>query len=231
MTVRNVRAYQTRGLLPPPEIHGRTAHYGEVHLERLAAIRGLRAEGLSLEEIGRLIERMPKGAAPELLALARALDGRLAAEGPVAVDAETVFSHWGEQSTPDVLDRVERLGHVRSLGDGRYEILSPRLYRAAAEVARLGVPLGAVLGLTEQIWARSEELAGGFVELFAEHIAGPRWATTTPTERLEAIERLRPLAGDSVLAIFELALTRAAVSGATAENSDGGRVVGARGVG
>ena len=29
MTIRNIRAHQTRGLLPPPEVHGRTGYYGE----------------------------------------------------------------------------------------------------------------------------------------------------------------------------------------------------------
>ena len=33
-TVRNVRAYQERGLLPPPRREGRVALYGDAHLAR-----------------------------------------------------------------------------------------------------------------------------------------------------------------------------------------------------
>ena len=35
LTVRTVRAYAGRGLLPPPTLRGRTGLYGEEHLARL----------------------------------------------------------------------------------------------------------------------------------------------------------------------------------------------------
>ena len=59
MTVRNVRAHQSRGLLPPPEIRGRTGYYGAEHADRLELIKDLQAEGFSLEVIGRILERSP----------------------------------------------------------------------------------------------------------------------------------------------------------------------------
>ena len=37
-TGRNVRAFQTQGLLPRPELVGRTGFYGDEHLERLRAV-------------------------------------------------------------------------------------------------------------------------------------------------------------------------------------------------
>src|SRR3978361_155636 len=39
MTVRNIRAHQSRGLLPPPEVRGRTGYYGQAHLARVELIR------------------------------------------------------------------------------------------------------------------------------------------------------------------------------------------------
>ena len=52
MTVRNVRSHHSRGLLPPPEVRGRTGFYGPEHVERLrliqrAAGRGLQARAAS----------------------------------------------------------------------------------------------------------------------------------------------------------------------------------------
>src|ERR687885_631192 len=38
MTVRNVRAHQSRGLLPPPRLTGRTGYYGPEHLALTRAI-------------------------------------------------------------------------------------------------------------------------------------------------------------------------------------------------
>jgi DNA-binding transcriptional MerR regulator len=51
MTARNVRAYQTKGLLPPPTRQGRRSVYGPDHLQRLLAIERARARGASLSLI------------------------------------------------------------------------------------------------------------------------------------------------------------------------------------
>jgi DNA-binding transcriptional MerR regulator len=55
MTVRNIRAYQARGLLPPPVVDGRVGYYTEVHRERLGMIRRLRSEGFNLVAISALL--------------------------------------------------------------------------------------------------------------------------------------------------------------------------------
>jgi DNA-binding transcriptional MerR regulator len=49
MTVRNIRAHQSRGLLPPPEVRGRTGYYGAEHVARIELIRELQADGFNLE--------------------------------------------------------------------------------------------------------------------------------------------------------------------------------------
>src|SRR5919107_5729045 len=56
MTVRNLRAHQSRGLLPPPEVRGRTGYYGPEHLSRVELIRELQTEGFNLEAIRKLLE-------------------------------------------------------------------------------------------------------------------------------------------------------------------------------
>jgi DNA-binding transcriptional MerR regulator len=55
MTVRNIRAYQARGLLPPPVVSGRIGFYTTAHRERLRTIRRLRAEGFNLVAISALL--------------------------------------------------------------------------------------------------------------------------------------------------------------------------------
>lgn len=55
MTVRNIRAYQARGLLPPPVVDGRVGFYTDLHRERLTMIRRLRAEGFNLVAISALL--------------------------------------------------------------------------------------------------------------------------------------------------------------------------------
>lgn len=56
MTARNIRAYQSRELLHPPEIRGRVAHYNGSHLARLQLIASLQREGFTLAAIKRLVE-------------------------------------------------------------------------------------------------------------------------------------------------------------------------------
>lgn len=60
-TVRNVRAYQDRGLLPPPERRGRVGVYGQAHLSRLRIIGQLLTRGYTLASIGELIAAWESG--------------------------------------------------------------------------------------------------------------------------------------------------------------------------
>lgn len=56
MTVRNIRAYQSRGLLHPPELRGRVAYYGAAHVARLNLVASLQSEGFTLAGIKRLVD-------------------------------------------------------------------------------------------------------------------------------------------------------------------------------
>jgi DNA-binding transcriptional MerR regulator len=56
MTARNIRAYQSRGLVHSPRIQGRIARYGGDHVARLELINSLQGEGFTLAAIKRLID-------------------------------------------------------------------------------------------------------------------------------------------------------------------------------
>ena len=56
MTVRNIRAHQSRGLVPPPEVRGRTGYYGDDHVGRVELIQELQADGFNLESIRKLLD-------------------------------------------------------------------------------------------------------------------------------------------------------------------------------
>ena len=57
MTVRNIRAHPSRGLLPPPEVRARTGYYGPEHVARLRLIQELQANGYNLAAIKDLVTR------------------------------------------------------------------------------------------------------------------------------------------------------------------------------
>src|SRR3954447_10118770 len=60
-TTRNVRAYQERGLLPPPEKQGRVGVYDDGHLARLLLIASLLDRGFSLASIRALFDGWQAG--------------------------------------------------------------------------------------------------------------------------------------------------------------------------
>ena len=56
MTARNIRAHQSRGLLPAPVVRARTGYYGAEHLARIRLIQDMQAQGFNLKSIERLLE-------------------------------------------------------------------------------------------------------------------------------------------------------------------------------
>lgn len=210
MTVRNIRAHQSRGLLPPPEVRGRTGYYGAEHAARLGLIQDLQADGFNLGSIRRLLKSAGDSSA-ELLRFTQAVRAPFEDEEPEIVDLDELAERFGDAARPELLERTVRLGLVRDLGDGRYEQRSPRLARAASEVAALGVPPERGVDVGARLRRHAEGQARAFVELFLEEVWKPFEAAGRPEERWpevrEALERLRPLAADSVLAMFQLVMT------------------------
>src|SRR2546423_15145555 len=73
MTVRNIRAHQSRGLLPAPEVRGRTGYYSEDHAARVELIKELQADGFNLESIRRLLSGVAGGSSAEVLSFSPAI--------------------------------------------------------------------------------------------------------------------------------------------------------------
>lgn len=59
VTVRNIRAYQSKGLLAKPKLVGRVGKYTQDHLDRLRLIQRLGAAGFNLRSMHWVIAAMP----------------------------------------------------------------------------------------------------------------------------------------------------------------------------
>jgi DNA-binding transcriptional MerR regulator len=212
MSVRNIRAHQSRGLLPPPEIQGRTGYYGEGHVARLQLISEMQSDGFNLQAIKRMLEASG-GAVEEVLDFKRALMVPFEDEEPELIDRTELESRWGGPLDPKLMRRAEKLRLVRPLGGDRYEIPSPSLYRAGEQVLALGVPIETVFTVAERVRRHSEAIAQSFVELFLEGVWKPFVAAGRPDDDWprvrDALERLRPLASEAVVASFRTAMTEA----------------------
>jgi DNA-binding transcriptional MerR regulator len=213
MTVRNIRAHQTRGLLPPPEVHGRTGYYTEEHVARIELTREMQGEGLNLEAIRRVLEST-EGSSAEIVDFARAIRAPFEDETPEIFDAAELAEIWGaKELDPRMIKRGEKLGIQRELPDGKVEAISPRLQRAGGALVELGVSPRATLDVADKLRRQADAAARTFVDLFVKEIWEPFDKAGRPEEDWpkvrEALDRMRPLASDAVLAMFQIAMGEA----------------------
>ncbi|MGC9495557.1 MerR family transcriptional regulator [Streptomyces sp. WG7] len=133
VTVRTVRFYGTRGLLPPPAIGPRrVGRYGGEHLARLALIEELQHQGMTLAAIERYLQQLPPDLSPHDLALQRAVVASWAPETVESVTREELDRRAGRPLTDDEVDRLTAMDVVARDGDA---------YRLDAGLLRLGVEL------------------------------------------------------------------------------------------
>jgi DNA-binding transcriptional MerR regulator len=210
MTIRNIRAHQTRGLLPPPEVHGRTGYYGEAHVARIELTREMQSEGLNLEAIRRVLETTD--GSQEIVDFARAIRAPFEDETPEIFEADEIAASWGlTKIDPKMVRHSEKLGVLRELPDGKIEVISPRLHRAATEMIGFGVSAQAGLALADQLHKHAEGAARAYIDIFTKAIWEPFDKSGRPEEDwpkvIEALERLRPLASGALLAMFQITMS------------------------
>jgi DNA-binding transcriptional MerR regulator len=215
LTTRNIRAYQSRGLLPPPEVRGRTGYYGTEHVKRLELIREMQADGFNLTAIKRLIDGAG-GEWEDMLGFKRAALSGWETEEPEVTTLEEIATRFGvtTEDDPRPLQRAIELGVVVPLGGDRFELPSPALIRAGEEVVAAGVPLATVIDVLAKVMRHADAVARTFTRLFLDHVLRPFQDHGAPPEEWprvrESLERLRPVAGQAVTAAFALQMTAAA---------------------
>ncbi|MFK4066058.1 MerR family transcriptional regulator [Streptomyces sp. NPDC029674] len=194
ITVRTVRFYRERGLIPPPRREGRIAWYDEHHLARLRTIAALLERGHTLNGIAELADAFEKGRdVGELLGL-----GAPTEEQPVRLTPEELADHFAGEVTPENLVAALDLGYLGTDGDELVHI-SRRLLDASSTFVRKGVPLAAVLEAGQRVREHADALAELFITVMRTH---------TPDAADVDIEQLRPLAKSVVEAELSMAMDR-----------------------
>ena len=214
-TVRNVRAYQDRGLVPPPERRGRNGIYTESHLARIRLISQLLDRGYSLANIGELLEAWQQGQElTQLLGLENALTSPWSDEVPAHISMPELLKTFGGSVTPDTLRKVIELGVLQP--DGlRFLMPSPRLIQAAGELAKLGIPLSDMLDIVRMLRGNVERVAKELVQLIEKHMFKDFGIGHLPQPEAvphlsAAIWRLRPLVNMAVTAEVARAMEKTA---------------------
>jgi DNA-binding transcriptional MerR regulator len=214
MTVRTLRAYQSRKLLPAPEVRTRTGYYDDRHVARVELVKDLQGQGFKLDTIARMLDNTG-GSDAEILQFTRTVQSLFGETEHQITDRTDLAERFqvgvDAKDADDLLSRAEKLGLLRQLGDDRYEELAPRVLRAGeAAVGAMGGDVKRVLRIVEQLRRHAEGIAKIYLELYLERVWKPfneagqpedQWATVQG-----ALKQVRSLAEEALLGIFDLVM-------------------------
>jgi DNA-binding transcriptional MerR regulator len=221
VSVRSLRSYQSRRLLPPPDLRGRTGYYGPEHVERVRLVQQLRGAGLKLDGIARMLDA-DTSADDQLLAFTQQARGMFVAAEPVTTSLADLIGRFRLEGdgAGDVLASALRLGLIREVSgtdgagdDVAVEVLSPDLLAAGEEAMRLlALDAAGALDLLERLRRHADGVARIYVALFVDRVWQPFVEAGKPAAEWprveEALEDLRQLATRALQATFDLAMAR-----------------------
>ncbi|MDT0463379.1 MerR family transcriptional regulator [Streptomyces gibsoniae] len=206
VTVRTVRFYSAKGLLPPPVIGPRrVGRYGQAHLARLALIEELQHQGMTLAAIERHLRQLPADVSARDLAIHRAV---VASWAPDTVETMTREELQRRAGRPLGEQDLERLAAMNVAvpdeggdgGDDAYRV-DPGLLRLGVEL--LDVPLGldTVLAARGVLIEHSRAAARELSRLLREAVAE---RDSTEVKSLSA--HMQPLVVQALLTSFQRSL-------------------------
>ncbi len=206
LSVRNIRFYTTRGLVPPPIRRGRSGYYTPDHVARLELLQELQSHGFTLAAVERYLSRIPSEATPEDIALHRAMLAPWQSEAPVDMSRADLDKRAGRALTDDDLETLAALGIVLRAKRGRYEVSLSQL-SVGLGLLDLGFPTEAALAAADVYAEHGRQIAKELYELFRTMV----WpiykeSGASPEKLREVVERLKPLSIASLVSAYEAAM-------------------------
>jgi DNA-binding transcriptional MerR regulator len=207
LPTRTIRFYQSKGLLPRPEMAGRVAHYGPAHVERLRRIAQLQDRGLKIKAIQELLSRVERGETrlEEWLGLEDRLREPWAVDESRVVDADGVAALAGDLRPGRLADLV-RHGLVVRRG-AAFLVPSTALLQLAMRLEAAGVDLDAVAGLQRTLRKRLSRTAEDLAEPFLSPRARKGSGGHAPPLG-DVLRELRPIALEAVRLVFAQEMER-----------------------
>lgn len=209
VTVRTVRFYSTRGLLPPPVIGPRrVGHYGPEHLSRLALIEELQHQGMTLSAIERYLDALPDDLSAHDLAIHRALVSSWAPDSALESSREELEKRAGRALTETDIRRLSAMNVLTPAGEGfRVDVGLLRL-----GVALLDVPISyeTILAARSVLLNHARTAAHQLTALFRDEVWGPFTEGESDPERVESMKALsahmQPMVVQALVTAFQRSL-------------------------
>ncbi|MGI5220943.1 MerR family transcriptional regulator [Nocardia sp. CA-290969] len=198
-TVRSVRVYHERGLLPSPEVRGRIGYYGSDHLNRLQTISRLLGRGMKLNGIRELLAAWDRGdGLADVLGVtdnSAEPPGRPAPAGPPPSEAD--------EPVHELPEYVQQALAASDDPFDVYRVTNPRCSDLATRLTDAGLPAAATFHLVERMRAECDRIADRYAAEIFYVLAGQSYEQSerNPKDRTKL---------ETDLAIARLIVTRAA---------------------
>ena len=208
MTPRNIRAHQSRGLLPPPIRHGRVACYGPEHERILLRIKELQAKGYNLVAITALLSEP----GDERVALQRLVLAPLLEPDDVVISRDEMTAMFGVSRDAHRLKLALDSGLLADVGEDHFRMGSRNVLEASRRLTELGMPILELFEMQLQVTESTRDLARRFVETSLRCALEPYGANPQPEhwENVRArFDQLSRLTAGMLAAVFTLNVRRA----------------------
>lgn len=207
ITVRTLRFYTTRGLVPPPIRRGRSGYYSADHLARLELVQELQSHGFTLAAIEKYVAGIPDDASPEDIALARTMLAPWQADLPVEMDLAQLESRAGRSLAEEDIATLQALGVLRVRGTS-YLVASNQL-AIGIRLLELGFPRSVATAAAAVYAEHGEQMAKELYDVIHRELA-PLYDDAESEHFREVMERLKPLSVGGLVTAYEAAVARAA---------------------
>lgn len=184
-TVRNIRVYQEKGLLPPPVRRGRTAWYGEAHRKRLQRITGLLDRGYTFATISELFTAERSGLTVTELIEAESARALRRSKRRSRDQLPAFEEHMGVRFSESLRSAARATGVAVVAEDGQIEHLDNAVHEMIHYLAGLGMSSAGFERFGVAAIEALEELQVAFmpiVELIIDNAAEAPPFTTTRAE-------------------------------------------------
>ena len=206
ISVRNVRFYTTRGLVPPPIRRGRSGYYTPEHVARLELVQELQSHGFTLSAIERYLAGIPSDATPEDLALHRTMLAPWQSEAPMVMSRSELERRTNRKLSETDLETLAALGIALRDKRGRYEVAVSQL-SVGLGLLDLGFPTEAAIAAADVYAEHGRQIAKELGELFRTMVwPAYKESGASPEKLREVVERLKPLSIASLVAAYEAAM-------------------------
>jgi DNA-binding transcriptional MerR regulator len=210
MTVRTVRFYAGRGLIPAPRREGRNGYYGPDHLARLELVRELQAHGFTLSAIEGYLERIPADATPEDVAMHRTLLAPWMPGRPETINRAELDVRSGRTLSDDDIEMLVAIGVVEPTPvDDMFNVAQAHL-AVGIQLLDLGLPKEAALAAQRVFNEHGRAVANELTAVFRDQIWPHLRDSNLPPEVIQSmIERFKPLSIQALVTSYEIAVDEA----------------------